>query len=810
MKKIKTLTFEISLKAFKSVDDDSIRDIFKEIFRHWYSLTKHAETISFLFWTGDGTELLEYSGDQEKTFDWGKWVGFAKSKSHLFIEIDPQKESIVTEAKEYKENSLDLKYSDLKKIVRLLKETGAQETGKPIRAGTVLDPGQEFVKSDFKFSKHPEIIWKEGPKLGQNVDCTSKMHADGESYAGFPDGIPEGISFGQFMGRQAQHFMADMGFDYIWFSNSFGFGRCPYAYGGLGQFFNGETFSPEGNKKVRDKIIGFWKDFRAECPDFQIQTRGTDFPVGMNWVNHATPYKELYEGDFNIIPPPNTPWSALTNNYGVSLTGYMGRIAAFPGDFPYRFYANDPWWCNTPWVDRFEKSPHDMFMSLSVSRIDETGAVKTPDYISVLTMDDSWGDISEQIPDEVIPQLKEALKHTSDCASPFVWIYPFNEYNQMTFEDTDRMDEVFAGDILIQEAINNALPLNTVVTTENFMSSRRINPSMYDSVVLFTPVPQANSAFESELLEHLSGGGRVLLYGSLKNASEKLLALLDIHLADPLSGEFDVEFSDDRRTAKKMLHQPSICAGGISEVPTGASEPLYAATAEQSGEKRIVTLVRHSGEGTLGWVRGSSSIDQQNDSLKKRSLLTFAPEKYFKAENLFRYALSQMGHTIELERGEKESLSSHIMTTRNQNAYYFSLFSPERGIKYRLRFPHGAPIFTGEDAELKNGRSVYTLNKFMHKECRVFVRQEQDATITCHRNQTSNIKYKNRIIIKNLEKATLCFYPVSDDENRTQVLLNPHPGLLVDTDPFESKWKQDGTGRYIEIKDVTGTMSFAW
>ncbi len=806
MQNIKNLTLELSLKPFKSMEDAFIRTLCTDLFRHWYSLTKHAENISILLWAGDGTELLEYSGNPDDTFDWAQWVGFANGKSDLYIEIDPHKESIITEAKKYTAHPLNFRYTDLKKIIRLIKETGEKETGKPVQVGTAFEPGPEFVKSDFKYTKHPEIVWRGEKHLGHNVDCTAKINADHASYAGFPNGIPDNTPFGQFMGRQAQHFMTDIGFDYIWFSNGFGFGRCPYAYGGLGQFFDGETFKPEGNKQVRDEILGFWKSFRKECPDFQIQTRGTDFSVGMNWVNHATPYKELYEGDFNFTPPPNTPWPALTHNYGIALTGYMSRIAAFPGDFPYRFYANDPWWCNSPWLDRYERSPHDMFMSLSVSKITGTGEVKTPETLSILTVDDSWGDISEQTPDEIIPHLKEACAHTADVPSPFIWIYPFNEYNRMTFEETGQMDEVFAGDILIQEAINNALPLNTVVTTENFVSSRQINPTLYDASVLFTPVPQANSPFEKELFDHLSTGGKVLLYGTLKHAGEKLLSLLDIHLEEPLSGEFTIEHD----APGKILHQPSICAGGIAEVQNASADTQYQMLADQNDRQRVVALVRTSGPGTIGWIRGTSSIDHQNDNLKKRTLTTFSPEKYFKAENLFRLALSHMGYTIELERNEAQNHSCHIMATRNRNAYFFTLFSAERNIQYRLRFPNGAPIFTGEDVELKNGRAVYALNKFMHKECRVFLKQEQDAVITCHRNQTSNIKYKNRIMLHNLTAATLCFYPASDDESRTQILLNPHPGLLVDTNPFESEWKQDSTGKHVEIKNVTGTMSFAW
>ncbi len=58
MSKLKNLTLELSLKPFKSMEDAFIKTLCIDLFRHWYSLIKHADGISILLWGGDGTELL--------------------------------------------------------------------------------------------------------------------------------------------------------------------------------------------------------------------------------------------------------------------------------------------------------------------------------------------------------------------------------------------------------------------------------------------------------------------------------------------------------------------------------------------------------------------------------------------------------------------------------------------------------------------------------------------------------------------------------------------------------------------------------
>ena len=131
-------------------------------------------------------------------------------------------------------------YGNLKTIARILKQTGQRMTGKPVQMGATFDPGGEFAVSDFKFKRHKEIarLGTRGPNTW--VDCTATFDADPRAYAGFPKGIPAGTPFGTFLGRQSQHFLTDLGFDYIWFSNGLGF---PHNHGTSVDLCSTERFS---------------------------------------------------------------------------------------------------------------------------------------------------------------------------------------------------------------------------------------------------------------------------------------------------------------------------------------------------------------------------------------------------------------------------------------------------------------------------------------------------------------------------------------------------------------------------------------
>ncbi|MBR7147629.1 MAG: hypothetical protein IKD13_02265, partial [Firmicutes bacterium] len=171
------------------------------------------------------------------------------------------------------------------------------------------------------------------------VCAYAKLHADSVSYAGFPDGIPDGTPFGTFLGRQCARFLPDMGFDYFWLSNGVGFGRDTWST--TGALFDGTKFDGTAIPEIREEVLSFWRYFRAECPDIPVETRGTNMSMGIDMATDGVPLGALYDGNFGILPPPNSPWAAIDGDYSLELMGHLSRIAKVPGDTDYlfRFYA---------------------------------------------------------------------------------------------------------------------------------------------------------------------------------------------------------------------------------------------------------------------------------------------------------------------------------------------------------------------------------------------------------------------------------------------------------------------------------------
>ena len=411
--KLKNVTLEMSLKPFREMRAEAIREVCREIYRQWLPLTRHADGVSVMLWTADGSEILDYRGRAEDEIEWARYIGYPNAKLEP-VKGKPVEKNLHSQAVYYVDNPPTITYGGLATIVRLLKEVGRESTGKPIRVGATFDPGGEFAKSPFKYKRHNEICLGGTMGKGTFVCCYATLNADTDRYAGFPGGIPQGTPLGTFLGRQCRHFLKDLGFDYIWFSNGFGFGLETWKT--TGPLFDGTKFLPERAREVRGKILEFWRLFRAECPDVPIETRGTNLLTGSDLASNGTPLRDIYAGGFNMTPPPNSPWAALNGDFGLEMVGYMSRIAELPPDkaFPFRYYIHDPWWLNSPWLDRYGREPHDIYLPLAIGRLNAEGRVENPGSVALLTVDNSFGQMPEQVPNEVIPHLLAALDHAPD------------------------------------------------------------------------------------------------------------------------------------------------------------------------------------------------------------------------------------------------------------------------------------------------------------------------------------------------------------------------------------------------------------
>ena len=223
---MKSLTLEVSLKPFKKTDPEYIDGICRRAFSEWSPLARDIPELTVMLWSADGSELLDYKGKLNDSFEWSYYLGTASKKTNTHQRsIDPDGLGLHTTPYLYIDEPPKMTYEILKNIVRAFKKVGGELfPDKKISVGTTFDPGPEFALSSFKYDRHREICLGGDMGKASMVCADARLHADDVSYAGFPDGIPEGLPFGTFLGRQAEIFMRDMGFDYLWLSNGFGFG----------------------------------------------------------------------------------------------------------------------------------------------------------------------------------------------------------------------------------------------------------------------------------------------------------------------------------------------------------------------------------------------------------------------------------------------------------------------------------------------------------------------------------------------------------------------------------------------------------
>ena len=774
---LRTVILEMSLKPFKATDEEYTRAVCRRMFRQWEPLARNADEVAVLLWTSDGSEILEYQGDLNQEMEWARYIGGANPRQ--YVPNDPEGKALHSRAYLYMENPPVLTYARLALIVRVLKEVGREVTGKPVRVGTTFDPGPEFARSPFKYERHEEVCLAGTMGRASFVCCYGVLNADTHRYAGFPEGIPQGTPVGTFLGRQARHFLTDLGFDYIWLSNGFGFGMETWAT--TGATFDGERFLPERAGEVREKLLDFWKRFRQECPGFPIETRGTNLTTGIDLASDAVPLQEIYAGGFDMAPPPNSPWAALNGDFGFELVGYMSHVAEVPADtFPFRYYVHDPWWLNSPWLDRYGREPHDIYLPLSVARVDAAGAVRNPSSISLLTVDDSYGEMPDRCPNEVIPHLQEAVAHAPDAPGPLVWVYPFAEYHAMALEQ-GRLEEPFFGDWFIRAAINNGLPLNTVVSSANFLASLRANPDTYRESVLLSIVPDAGSPLAGGLAEWVRAGGKALLYGPLAHAGEAVLDLLNLRAAAPLSGELDLDLRRHPDALAqgsyptRLRHPELLSAGGIEAAlrDEGDAGTEVAASVSDGSATRVAALCRSLPEwngGAVAWMRGTNSATYHKGA---HLLSPDDPAQWFHGDLLARFLLERLGVHVSVQKRRPAQRNPVTCIARHSNGFFFSGYAPDTTVSLRLRFPQGAPILVGLETWLEDGRSTYALPRAWRRECRVFVDGQDEGQISCVEQHSGEIGVRRRLFLRGLQNATVRFYPEAGTEASVRMLQNP-------------------------------------
>lgn len=763
------INLELGLKAFKDNSESGIARTVESVFDCWRPLLKGREQISILLWASDGSNILDYKGNLDEEIEWGYFLGCAKQPT-LPEGKDKDVNLHLINIKFMKQPPV-FTHRILKNIVERIKSEGAKRYPEAkILVGLPFDIGPEFAKSDFKYHRHNEICTGLGEGGRTFVNSTALLDADDYPYAGYPDGIPQGTPFGTFLGRQTKCYFEDLGVDYLWLSNGVGFSESPWN--STGEIFDGEAFHTDKLEKTQKSVMTFWHNFRKECPDYKIYTRGTNYTAGMDYATDGVALENIYKSGLNIVPPPNSPWGAINYNFGLELAGHLTRNCLIPEDrFMYRFYLHDCWWINSPWYDRYNQSPYDIYLPMALARIDEDGTTCGENILNVFTLENSFGDMPENCVNEVIPHLLRAEKDSPDEPGAFVWIYPFEQYMNACDEWTLR--EMLKGDLFAARAIGNGFPLSAISSCGNFIKQDK---AIYGKSILFTPVPEAGSEFEEEILNYSQNGGRVIYYGALDKASEKFLKFFDMDRAKcPKELTFDKNMLSDCNRDGKFGKKVAL-----------REEINGECGAEKCGRFRLDAEHKNS-----VWYFAPLELDSLDyDSYGIAHIDN--PAEYVWGTVLLRKIIETFGYEISFDKAKLERKLPVIMTSRSNNAEIFSVYCPDQTVETRLKFPLGAPILDGFDVEIRNGKALYRFAKSVHAECRVFVEME-NGTVSVAEKPPVSRKFRRRIAINGLENATVRIFGEKYCEDLFDVKLG-------ETDePY--RWSTDFGGRFIHSKE---------
>ncbi|PTY05056.1 hypothetical protein DB346_02275 [Verrucomicrobia bacterium LW23] len=870
----------MSLKPFWDNSPETRDAVCRELFAQWRPIARFAETVSVMLWIGDGSEILEYEGDADTAFEWGRHHGCVNAVGHhamlgardsgrpdhdaigLDSKLrDPEARGVHRRSYLYRPQPAVFTYAWLQQTVEVLKVIGREVTGKPVLVGATFDIGPEFAASRFKYEWHQEICGGGSLFGGKFIRCNARLHADKRRYAAFPDGIAEGTPFGTFLGAQCRRFLGDCGYDFLWLSNGFGFALEPWAL--TGALFDGNRFDTARAAETSRSILEFWRQFRAEVPAARLRTRGTNLCTGIDLGSDASPLREIYAEIAGVEPPVNSPWAALDGDLGLELAGWMSHMARTPVDkqglssgYRFRYYIHDPWWLNSPWLDRYQRQPYDIYLPLSVSRLLPNGTVQPPCDLSLLTVDDSHGCMPPSVPVEVTAHILHAREFAPDAPGPVVWVYPFDAYHDMTTGPAARPDIPFFGDWCVRGMIAHGVPVNTVADARDL-------PAILETAALSGSVllaPALKDATLPHLLCFAERGGNVLLYGPLRDCP-RLLELLHLVVHEDLEGDFR---ADCPAVGPDLIRHHSLLSGGgwaetpapdtDAEVPAGAQVSYGHVTAyqqvawnpepmevnAQSGRRRAVSAWRRMpGGGLLAWVRGSQATAEYNPQapgpVKGPRLEDPDPQRFIPAGEIAGVTLGSLGLAVQFPPGIAKP--PVVTIHRHRNSFVFSGYqrvnlephekdipiAPAQGAAFAtescpalsISLRPGAPVFAGQSNWVDGNRLIWSATPgtagppWWHHVVRAFVRQGMPGAVVCRILPPIQHGYTSRMLLSGLRGAEVRFFPEPGSEARLEILTQPKfPYFQGDFIPARVETTSDGP--CVVVTGVEGELLFSW
>jgi len=780
--RVQRIALELSLKPFGRGDGRSYAACAQHVITAWRPLLEAATEVSFMLWVADGSEILEWQGDLAQPLEWARYIGFCNQARDAYVgnHHPPSRGAIL-----YADDVRELQYADLRAIIDALRTTGAAMLERPITVGATFDPGPEFADSPFKYERHREIIVPQrigGRPTFPMADAAAALHADARPYAAYPGGIPEGEPFARFLGRQIVAYCQDLGFDYVWLSNGFGF--SPVAWDYLGPGFDGERFLPAARAERLQRFRRAWDVLYEANPTVPMEVRGSNFAAGMDIAKDGVDFAWLYERAYVRLPPPNSPWGALNADYGLEIAGFLSRVAKRPQrDYLFRFYPNDPWFWQNPWTDVFYGRPYDVDVPLATNVVDGDGTLLTPSTINILTGDTEFGETDSLTGVQVAAAIRTALADRPDDVGLVTWVYPFDAYHRLAEESAAGQAEVFFGDWYVRSAINHGLPVASVATPEAFDALLARRHAAPETVVTMPTAAVHEQTDAARLFGWLARGVPAILYGPASSLHASVLERLGLTLDEPLSGaltlvrepalarsaEFDAGGAtaggavsgSPGASAGVIIHDPVGSGGGIAARFVGHGAGPRAATLRYSAVspdgKRAYCVSAHGGDqAALTWIRGTNSFETRPDTVGLALKPKPRDARTFDAGTLPAAILADLGYRIDVA-GDVPG-AALLLFSRHDNAWLLSGYAAAPVGCVRLKFPDGAPLFHATYARIEEGAACYPLARSMRHECRVFVRQG-NGVVGCDPAPRDEHHHTLTLRVTGLDNATVTFLP---------------------------------------------------
>jgi hypothetical protein len=266
------------------------------------------------------------------------------------------------------------------------------------------------------------------------------------------------------------------------------------------------------------------------------------------------------------------------------------------------------------------------------------------------------------------------------------------------------------------------------------------------------------------------------------------------------------DLCEEIRTNKVRI-DPILSDGGIDTIlkQEADNSTRVLATLSTDGKERVAGLYRAMASwkgGALIWLRGNNS---GTFLAKDANMTSYSEKEIYPTQRWARQAVGLFGFETIYSKRKQDSKEPVIMLSRHENAFYYSGYSPDTTVRLKLHTPLGAPILLGEETYLEQNRSVYQPPRAWHKECRVFVSQEDTGVISCKDIAPVSYYMYRRIEVTGLVNATVYVAPRTGYEDKTQILLNAR-GPLVTGEKLEIKQVDTPYGTMLELSNITGRI----